>query len=328
VIDERIAGRVRYTWLPEGESLPYIPEELLGCVVFVGYQDEAGKNHFMGSGFWIARPGPEDIKNEFRPTYLVTAAHVLDDIHKKLGPNSQRVRVRVNTKNGDQKWVDTPLCSWKRHRDSAVDIAVFKMDIVGQNWDHFAWGTEAFVNAQSAIDDGGRSIGHGDDVVVAGLFFLHAGQKKNIPIVRMGNVAALRGERVLNMDAYLVESRSIGGLSGSPVFYDVYAAKDAHVGDNRILRTMVKFRLLGVMHGHFDFPDVAPDAVVEDKERVAINSGIAIVIPAEKIVEVLDRFKDEEEEEAKRVRMKKRSYVVPDKHVESSPTDVKEGAER
>jgi hypothetical protein len=287
-------------------------------VVFVGYEDTAGKEHFMGSAFWAARPGPEDIKNEFRPTYLVTAAHVIDDIKAKLPPKGQRIRIRVNTRSGGQKWEDTPLCCWKPHPDPAADIAVLKWDIDCKEWDHFAWGTEAFVNAQSAEEDGGRAVGHGDDLVIAGLFYLHTGEKRNIPIVRMANVAALRGEPVLNrdnhlMDAYLVESRSIGGLSGSPVFYDVYALKQAFVGESRIVRTRTKFRLLGVMHGHFDLPDTAPDSIVEHgKERVAINSGIAIVIPAERIVEALEIFKDVEEAEVARIRSKKRSYVVPD----------------
>jgi hypothetical protein len=50
------------------------------------------------------------------------------------------------------------------------------------------------------------------------------------PIVRIGTVAALREEPVLSrdghpMDVYLVESQSIGGLSGSPVFIDVRTAQ-------------------------------------------------------------------------------------------------------
>jgi len=67
------------------------------------------------------------------------------------------------------------------------------------------------------------------------------------------------------------------------------------------------------MHGHFDLLDIAPDSVVEQaKERVAINSGIAIVIPAEKIVEVLNVFANEDAEEADRFRAKKLSMMVTD----------------
>jgi hypothetical protein len=300
--------------------LPYIPEQILGCVVFVGYEDTAGVERFAGTAFWVSRPGPEGIEDKFRTTYLVTAAHVIENIKRSLPPNGQRVRIRVNAWNGGQRWEDTPLSFWKVHHDPAVDIAVFKLSLDKKEWDHFAWPIEAFVNAQSTKEDGGRRIGHGDDVVVAGLFFLRQGKFRNIPIVRMANVAALVGEPIEDRDgrlmqAYLVESRSIGGLSGSPVFYDIYAAKEAFLGESRILTRPIKFRLLGVMHGHFDLPDIAPDpdSVVEDaKERVTINSGIAIVIPAEKIVEVLDLFAMEDAEEAEQYRAENRSYVVPD----------------
>lgn len=314
----RESNQIDYSFIPEGTALPYVPSAVLGCVVFLGYQNELGQDKFAGSAFWVSRPGHDEITPKTRFGYLVTAAHVIQEVEAKVALHDQRVRVRMNTKQGGQNWYDTPLSCWRTHPDPAVDVAVFKMDLDATKWDHTGWPTEAFVHGKSAEDDGGRAIGHGDDLFVAGLFYLRAGDERNIPILRMANVAALRGEPVENrdgrfMDAYLVESRSIGGLSGSPVFYDVYAAKEAFLGESRFLRTQVKFRLLGVMHGHFNLPDAAPDMVVEDrKERVEINTGIAIVTPAEKIVEVLDMFADEEAEGAEKHHKKLRSHVVPD----------------
>ena len=62
----------------------------------------------------------------------------------------------------------------------------------------------------------------GEEVFVTGLFSHHHGQSKNIPIVRVGNISAMPEEKIQTkehlMDAYLIEARSIGGLSGSPVF--------------------------------------------------------------------------------------------------------------
>jgi len=299
--------------------MAYIPNDLLKCVVFIGYRQADGKDKFAGSAFWISRPGPEDIANEYRPAYLVTAAHVIEEVKKNLPPGDYRVRIRVNRKTeGQDPWIDTPLPSWKTHPDPAVDLAVLKIGL-DKTLDHFAWPTEGFVSAQS-IEDDGRQIELGDELFCAGLFWPHKGERKNIPIVRMANVAALRGEPVLNrdghlMDAYLVESRSIGGLSGSPVFIDVLTAKAAFVGKHAYLKgkDSFKFRLIGVMHGHFDWPDVEPDAVADDgKEEIGVNMGIAIVVPAEKIMEVLEQFMKEEEQEAERAREKKRSYVVMD----------------
>ena len=67
-----------------------------------------------------------------------------------------------------------------------------------------------------------KNLGVGDEVFIAGLFTRAIGQARNLPIIRMGTVAMMPDEKILfhkkMIDAYLIESRSIGGLSGSPVF--------------------------------------------------------------------------------------------------------------
>jgi hypothetical protein len=54
------------------------------------------------------------------------------------------------------------------------------------------------------------------------------GRKRNIPIVRTGNISMIPSEKVpgiqirrgesVESEVYLIEARSVGGLSGSPVF--------------------------------------------------------------------------------------------------------------
>jgi len=55
--------------------------------------------------------------------------------------------------------------------------------------------------------------------------------------------------------------------------------------------------LIGLMHGHFDAMDMTKDGIVADDgiERMPVNMGIAIVVPAEKIREVINSFLEEEE---------------------------------
>src|SRR4029077_15217810 len=117
------------------------------------------------------------------------------------------------------------------HPDESVDLAVLKIGIDG-GWDHVAWPISLAITDDQidAPGQGDRKVELGDEVFFTGLFHPHCGEGKNIPIVRIGNVAALREEPVLNPDGrpadlYLAESRSIGGLSGSPVFMDVLTAK-------------------------------------------------------------------------------------------------------
>jgi len=103
------------------------------------------------------------------------------------------------------------------------------------------------------------------------------------------------------IDAYLVEARSIGGLSGTPVF--------VHMGGVRTLAGKARFRggsfyWLGLMHGHWDLPVSYTDSLAENistGERV--NMGIAIVVPAMKILEVLTQ--------PQLVEMRRREEVTP-----------------
>jgi len=71
-----------------------------------------------------------------------------------------------------------------------------------------------------------HDIGPGADLVVVGLFTMHHGTRRNLPIVRRGTLASLpheplRDEAARPFDAYIAEVISIGGLSGSPVFVGI-----------------------------------------------------------------------------------------------------------
>lgn len=286
--------------------MAYIPDELLKCVAFLGFKNQHNGYGFAGSSFWISRSGPDDIKEEYRPAYLATAAHVITTIKKESADD--RVWLRINNnKSGGQQWYETPLACWTTHPDPSVDLAVLKIGIA-EDWDHIAWPLEACVVKEQldTIDTGDRKVELGDELCFAGLFYPHKGEKRNIPIVRIGNVSALRNEPVTNrdgvpMDLYLVESRSIGGLSGSPVFIDIMTAKRTlpptwgQMAAAYQPKSPSRFKLFGVIHGHFG-NDVEPDATADDgKERLNVNMGIAMVIPAEKLTEVIDQFTKEEE---------------------------------
>jgi hypothetical protein len=62
------------------------------------------------------------------------------------------------------------------------------------------------------------------------------GRHQNVPIVRVGNFASYPAEQIQTgfgrMDAFLIEARSIGGLSGSPVF--------VHIGNVRVVEVQLK----------------------------------------------------------------------------------------
>src|SRR5205814_5913498 len=73
-------------------------------------------------------------------------------------------------------------------------------------------------------------IGPGDDVFVVGRFINHEGRQRNHPTARFGCIGQMPLEPIpqdrphqppFMQESYLVEARSIGGYSGSPVFVHI-----------------------------------------------------------------------------------------------------------
>jgi hypothetical protein len=89
------------------------------------------------------------------------------------------------------------------------------------------------------------------------------------------------------VDAYLVEARSIGGLSGSPVF--VHPAGMERRPGKTALMAEGKFYWLGLMHGHWDVKiKWEEEDFVDGTKLEAVNMGIGIVVPVSKIIEVFN----------------------------------------
>jgi len=298
-IDNRIGGEVRYVFLEEGETLAYVPNEIRRCVAFLGYRDANRIEHVAGSACWIV-----DTRYGYGPACLITAAHVLDEISQY----GDSVSIRLNYKDGTARWMSVNLSRWERHPDKNVDVAFLRIPIELE-MDHAGCPTGMFATTKTAKEDK-KEIEVGDEVFFSGLFWQHHGSSHNIPIVRVGNIASLREEKVETqfgpMDVYLVEARSIGGLSGSPVFMDVIAARRTK---ETVIGTMIlnsRFRLVGLMNGHFrgpesqrDFDSMPPD------ELEKLNMGIAFMTPSDKILEGLDMYMEEDkkaEEEGKKRR--------------------------
>ena len=307
-LDNRIGGRVRYVLLEEGETLGYFPDGLRKCVVFLGYEDRNGDPHGVGSAFWIINSG-----QNYHPAYLVTAAHVLREIRK----HGEGVIIRENSAEGASWKRGANINHWKIHPDKTVDVAMLKLPIEG---DHGGWYTGQFVTKESAKVDL-KHIDLGDEVFFPGMFWHHKGSARNIPIVRTGNISALREEKIDTgddeygpIDAYLVESRSVGGLSGSPVFMDIIATRLAkEITPDPPIAGWGRFKLVGVVSGHFKGTDSEEKTLglsKADLER--LNMGIAFVTPGEKILEVLELFADEEEKEIEENRQRRRSFISLD----------------
>lgn len=264
-----------------------IPDPIRKCVVFLLYLDKNQNFQYAGTGFFM---GEEIEFGSF--IYLVTAKHVIVGINQRSIDG--KVYIRINDAKGGSQLVASNASDWNEHpTDSSVDAAVL-------------WWTpdEVFdfiflVTKMAATEDIIKlnSIGIGDEVFIIGLFVSHFGKKRNIPIARVGNLAAMTEEKIDtrdfgSIDAYLIEARSIGGLSGSPVFVTVTGNRMGggypKAGDV-LFTTATQHYLLGLIHGHWDRSENAVDGVSQDIDGGKVNMGIAIVVPITKILEIINQ---------------------------------------
>ena len=96
------------------------------------------------------------------------------------------------------------------------------------------------------------------------------------------------------MDAYLIEARSIGGLSGSPVFVNLGSMRSKS-GGLTIGAGGPRFLLFGLVHGHYDVDaseiDELDHDVIVPGQRDHVNTGIAIVVPFNSFFSVVQAWR-------------------------------------
>jgi hypothetical protein len=187
-----------------------VDDQIKKCVAFVALQKADKSYVFVGTVFFVARNNTEN-----KHSYAITAKHVIEGIKSK---GLEKVFLRVNLTTGQTGIIETEANQWIYHSDENVDIAAYSLRLT-EVVDHVFYPETYFVDAEF-IERFELDIG--DEVFVTGLFKHHHGNTRNLPIIRIGNISSMVVEKIqtrdLIMDAYLIESRSIGGLSGSPVF--------------------------------------------------------------------------------------------------------------
>ena len=265
-----------------------IPDAVRKTVGFVAYENKiSGQIIPAGSCFFIGHD-PKDGTSTSAKVYVATAAHVISALNSK---GAKEVVLRLNKKSDGLESIRIPIEKWFTHpTDKNIDVAIYEMGIPAE-YDHLVIPMSMCVDEKKMAD---HEIDLGDEVFVSGMFRFHQGKNRNIPIIRTGNLAALKEEKIWTadygeIDGYLIESRSTGGLSGSPVFLNL--------GQVRVLGGELKVRkegphilLLGLIHGHFqlrgDDPADAPRNTFVD----VINAGITIVVSVDSIRETIREY--------------------------------------
>jgi len=273
-----------------------VPDFILKCVGFVcqeDYRDSGGVPYGdpQGTGFFVSVPceHPEMSAKGLTHVYFVTAKHVIDGLKKKPF-------FSVNEEGGGKATIERIIGDrwWHHPTDKTADVAIAPVwphrtaDIVSVNVVQL--GTPEVLSA--------IGVGIGDEVVSTGLFTPAEGIKKNLPIVRHGNIAMMPDEQIQTefgyADVYLVEARSLPGLSGSPVFVrptiDFKVEHKISSKKTDVFCAGATVVLLGLMQSHWDVKesDINEVYVAHDRKR-GVNMGIATVVPAIKILETINQ---------------------------------------
>jgi hypothetical protein len=278
-----------------------IPEEIHKSVVFVGCRYWDGTEYVhkpMATAFVASVP-----EGGASFSYLVTARHWLVKNKSQLPDFDNVQEFRVNMLGGEANTI-RHNGQWWFHptEEKSVDVAVCPFD--GTQVDVVPVSANSFLSDDTIND---YYIGPGDEVAITGLFSKLTGKSKNIPIVRRGSVAILPEDKIPSVDlgdetprdieGYLIEVRSVGGLSGSPAFVRAPIGVDYNVhtrsGEFRQVKAHFQgdYHFLGLCQGHWEIPPDAKNKVefpIAKRGEDSINLGIAIVVPAKKILEVIN----------------------------------------
>ena len=291
--DRRVTGYPRHLQKRPWDWNLRVPPQVRNCVVFLGYE-ENGEPKIGGTGF-IIEVSSTRYPSQFVWSYLITARHVAECILRR-----ERHFVRLNSfHKATEVWSDASW-EWDLHEDKNVDLAVLpwsdKRQITHQLTaipiDELL--LREYRNSQSP-NAVGSGIGIGDEVFTVGLFPKISGREKNEPIVRTGTIAMVPDETVQSevgkddlgnpvygdVDAYLIEARSVGGTSGSPVWVSETLLIE-HNESCSLLQEGSWFlaqgplHLLGMVTGHWTVP-------WDRNSDLELNAGISVVVKAKTI---------------------------------------------
>ena len=291
-----------------------VSDEFLSCVCFLCV-DEPDKSGAVGpvptaTGFFVGVPLGST--RSPRSRYVVTARHCIEQA-RAGGKNT--IYIRFNRKTGDFIEVPTRVDDWLEH--DTADVAAIHVSsdalpggLESKDVDAASLSMSAFVGPgphyewEGEIPDYGKKVIRfvvGHEIYLTGLFTEHYGKERNLPIARFGHISRMPGTVEIEsaggraqITAYLAEFQSWGGQSGSPVFFwhPMMAQTDVTDNGGNTIRTTYDLihatAFLGLVHGHYDIPSKQETKDIGEVQ-LKLNSGIAIVTPAEAVRQLLMR---------------------------------------
>jgi hypothetical protein len=286
--------------------VPRISDIFADCAVYL-YRSradaEAGERR-GGSGFMVLVPFENDRK--WSEIYVITNRHVI--------VNAGAPVIRLNRKDGRVEYFETEADGWSFHPDGD-DVAAIPIRFAYDEMQFHAVWIGTFITSKIVTEE---DVGIGDDTFMVGRFVNHEGKQQNAPAVRYGNIAMMPKEKIesptgIAQESFLVEVRSLPGYSGSAVFlYSPSAMNDMSIRrkgrdkpppTNNFSRNREEFdTMMAFMEpkGPYllgsDWCHIPNRVLVRDENGEALpsrwyveeNTGMAGVIPAWKIADILN----------------------------------------
>ncbi len=257
-----------------------INDKIFNCAIYLykSVQDAERGEKTGGSGFIVGVPSSAGGGY----IYAVTNSHIIREANSPI--------IRINKKVEDFDIYICDTTDWYHHPDGD-DLAVLPLSVEITKYRLGFVPIDLFVNAK-IIKDG--DIGAGDETFTIGRFIGYDGKQRNEPIVRFGNLSigtpvGIEHERGYTQESYLVESRSLSGFSGSPVFIHILPMSYRPGLKGNVGTTRGPW-LLGVDWGHkYTYESVREKngEICNEGWKVKTNSGISCVVPAWKLYELL-----------------------------------------
>ena len=272
-----------------------IEDTFLWTVVFIGYptdEPEKGGIDCIGTAFLLRHEGFP---------YLITVRHLAEFL------GGDPFLLRVNRSGGEAENLPIDNAAWHYDQDPTVDVAVLPLREILEEDKYAVRFIEDEKESWWSNKARKYGVGIGDFCYTIGLFRVLSGREQNLPVVHFGTIARRiygpedepipikdwrdpTGQKTIRTKAYLVESQSLSGLSGAPVFV---RASNQHVSDEMIrwnpgvsphdmgdAVAMWHLRLIGIWQGAWDAPP-ADVLGAEHGKGIRVPLGIGEVIPIE-----------------------------------------------
>ena len=228
--------------------------KIFDSVVFLYDSNESPR----GSGFLIKYQ---------KKVYLITVAHNLIKAYneQKISDNTKEPEIKVCIYFNDSKvnMLSIQIKCWKFDRDNDLAVMDFTSFVKGAGIQTTAGGVidmgfsrdVFFCKEMLCSEDDKEYLKEGVETLSIGLFHYYYGNKKEQPICRFGHIAMIPYDQISiplptmenqkeekQVKAYLIEHKSVGGMSGSVVF----ATPNGNEKEAKII---------GILHGHYDLND-------------------------------------------------------------------------